>query len=255
LILKRTLGAHAGRAREGISVGTVFFVHLTTDTLEEYAFNRLSEAETEALEEHLLVCPTCQTSLAEVDEYIFLMREATAAYQPATSPKGGERTAWLKTALMGYAAGAIALAATLFLILASRPGPLTEEASPVTLSALRGPSMNHARAGRPLELTLDTTGLTTAGALTIGGSAAGVDSTGGGPAGATSYRIEVIDAGGKPVWSGQVAACKKTQSDGSCEASGGPISARVPGGLKAGVYWVRLYAGGELLREFGLQAN
>jgi hypothetical protein len=236
-------------------VETVFFVHLTTDTLEEYAFDRLSEAEVEALEEHLLVCPACQVSLAEVDEYIFLMKEATAAYQPATSPKGGAKTVWLKTALMGYAAGAIALAATVFLILESRPAPPVEEASPVPLIALRGPSMNHARAGRPLELTLDITGLTTAGGLTTGGSTTASDSKGGGLASATSYRVDVIDAGGKPVWSGQFAACQKTQADGSCEASGGPIVARVTGGLKAGVYWVRLYAGGELLREFGLQAD
>ncbi len=234
---------------------TVFFVHLTTDTLEEYAFNRLSEAETEALEEHLLVCAACQASLAEVDEYIFLMKEAAAAYQPATSPKGATRSVWLKAALMGYAAAAIALAATVFLILASRPAPLTEEASPVPLIALRGPSMNHARAGRPLDLTLDITGLTTARGLATGGSTTAADSIGGGLASSTSYRVEVIDAAGKPVWSGQIAACKKTEADGSCEASGGPIVARVASGLKAGVYWVRLYAGGELLREFGLQAD
>ena len=52
--------------------------HPTTDAFEEYAFKRLSEADTEALEEHLLVCPECQTSLAEVDQYILLMKQATA---------------------------------------------------------------------------------------------------------------------------------------------------------------------------------
>jgi hypothetical protein len=254
LVLKRTFGANAWPGVEGISVEEVFFVHLTTDTLEEYAFNRLSEAEAEALEEHLLVCAACQASLAEIDEYIFLMKEATAAYQPATSAKGGKRNVWLKTALMGYAAGAIALAATVFLILASRPAPPIEGASPVSLIALRGPSMSHARPGRPLELTLDTTGLATQSGLASGGSTTG-DSTGGGLASSTSYRVEVIDAGGKPVWSGQFAACRITQADGSCEASGGPIVARVASGLKAGVYWVRLYAGGELLREFGLLAD
>jgi hypothetical protein len=52
--------------------------HPAADTFEEYAFKRLSEADTEALEEHVLVCPECQASLAEVDDYILLMKQATA---------------------------------------------------------------------------------------------------------------------------------------------------------------------------------
>ncbi len=227
---------------------TLFFVHLSTDTLEEYAFNRLSETEAESLEEHLLVCRTCQASLAEVDEYIFLMKAATAGYQPAMAPKGRlERSAWLKTALMGYAAGAIALAATLFLILSSRTVQPTSEVSRVPLFALRGggPSTNHAGAGRPLELVLDTTGLANAGGLT----------TADGLPAASGYRVEVIDATGKPAWSGEIPACAKPQGEESCGAPGGPLTVRVTGGLKAGVYWVRLYAGGQLLREFGLQTD
>lgn len=67
--------------------------HPTTDTLEEYAFKRLSEADTEVLEEHVLVCPDCQASLVEVDDYILLMKQAAASFQIGTeSPRGSERT-------------------------------------------------------------------------------------------------------------------------------------------------------------------
>ncbi len=53
--------------------------HPLVETLEEYAFKRLPEAATESLEEHLLVCAACQQKLREVDEYILLMKQATAA--------------------------------------------------------------------------------------------------------------------------------------------------------------------------------
>jgi hypothetical protein len=49
--------------------------------LEQYSFNRLSEVDTETAEEHLLVCATCQTALQEIDEYILLMKVATADYE------------------------------------------------------------------------------------------------------------------------------------------------------------------------------
>lgn len=221
---------------------TVIFVqgHLTTDALEEYAFSRLSEAEMQPLEEHLLVCSACQTSLGEVDEYILMMKEATAAYLPMaeTAPmsRGGLGRAGFRYGGLGYTACAIALAGIGFLALSSRRAPpLAPEASEVPLIALRGgsPLMNHARAGRPLELRVDTTSLSTTDAV----------ATAGGRAPAAAYRVEVVDAAGKPVWSGEIPPVP------------GPVPARIAGGLKAGVYWVRLYTGNELLREFGLLAD
>lgn len=50
--------------------------HLTEQVLEEWAFNRLPGRESAPLEEHLLVCPTCQDRLAEIDEYIIVMKAA-----------------------------------------------------------------------------------------------------------------------------------------------------------------------------------
>jgi hypothetical protein len=46
--------------------------------MEEYVFGRLNEADIENFEEHLLICQPCQGALAEVDEYILLIREAAA---------------------------------------------------------------------------------------------------------------------------------------------------------------------------------
>ena len=57
-------------------------VHADADTLEEYAFGRLPEAVSDALEEHLLICPRCQRAMADVDEYVLLMKYATARLAP-----------------------------------------------------------------------------------------------------------------------------------------------------------------------------
>jgi hypothetical protein len=61
--------------------------HPTPDALEEYAFRRLSAHDTEALEEHVLVCPHCQTSLAEVEDYILLIQLGIARYESRLSRK------------------------------------------------------------------------------------------------------------------------------------------------------------------------
>jgi len=57
-----------------------------------------------------------------------------------------------------------------------------------------------------------------------------------------AYRVEVVNAAGRRVW------------DATVSAANGKLAARVPKGLNAGVYWVRLYSGpSQLLREFGLR--
>jgi len=55
-----------------------FQSHPSEDLLEEYAFRRLREEEIAPLEEHLIFCSGCQETLAEIDEYKFLMRTAAA---------------------------------------------------------------------------------------------------------------------------------------------------------------------------------
>ena len=55
--------------------------HLLEQVLERYSFDQLSEVDTETVEEHILVCATCQIVLQEIDEYILLMKVATADYE------------------------------------------------------------------------------------------------------------------------------------------------------------------------------
>jgi len=46
------------------------------DALERYALGQMSESETAALDEHLLVCHACQDWLREAEDYARVMRAA-----------------------------------------------------------------------------------------------------------------------------------------------------------------------------------
>jgi len=56
-----------------------FFSHIPEETLETYALGRVPDGHRAPLDEHLLVCPACQVSLEAMDEYIQVMKAATAA--------------------------------------------------------------------------------------------------------------------------------------------------------------------------------
>lgn len=43
--------------------------HVDADLLERYALNQLGEEATATIEEHLLLCPSCQRRLQEMDEF------------------------------------------------------------------------------------------------------------------------------------------------------------------------------------------
>jgi hypothetical protein len=61
--------------------------HPDEKLFEDYSFDRLSEQETSIFEEHVLSCKECQNTLAFTEDYIGLMKGATAAYEAY----GGER--------------------------------------------------------------------------------------------------------------------------------------------------------------------
>jgi hypothetical protein len=230
--------------------------HPTTEAFEEYAFKRLSESNTEKLEEHLLVCEECQTSLVEVDEYILLMKQATARLESRREAQSAPArlVAGIRELIaaplvrkrpqrsLTYAIALMVVGVAIFLTTVSRPlswaSRRTETAGrpaeSVELLALRGgaPAANHAQSGRPLDLVIDLTGVE--------------DPAGGGSAsvgGATRYRVEMVDAAGKPVWNAEAAGSQSS------------LSAHLAKGLEPGQYWVRLYSRGTLLREFGLRAD
>jgi anti-sigma factor RsiW len=56
--------------------------HFPEDLLERYAMGKLSTEECVPLEEHLLICPACQTSLVAAEDYIRVARAAIAALAP-----------------------------------------------------------------------------------------------------------------------------------------------------------------------------
>ena len=145
--------------------------HPTEDVLEEYAFGRVEEARAGPLEEHLLICVSCQAALQDIDDYIRLVKAAAArpALQPISSWFTLPRWEW---------AVAFALALTLILV-TPRPSP---NATAVSLESYRGNEAairSHAPARHPLDLLIDATGLPPA----------------------ADYRADVVTESGRVVWS------------------------------------------------------
>jgi anti-sigma factor RsiW len=50
--------------------------HITGERLEEYSMGRLLPGDVDHVEEHLLMCDRCRNRLVEVEETIYLIREA-----------------------------------------------------------------------------------------------------------------------------------------------------------------------------------
>jgi len=179
------------------------------------------------LEEHLLDCALCQARLLAVDEYTALMKAGIAAMdreREATSPS--RRFAFPRMA--GFP---IVLTAAVMLVLVGvtigwrlQPWSASGSTTAVKLTALRGgdgEGVAHAPFGRALELTVDRTDLPPE----------------------LLYRLEVVSSSGHPLWSGAAQMAPQT------------LSARVTTRLAPGGYWVRLYSGHQLRREFGLRVE
>ena len=69
--------------------------HVPEDSLEAYAMGMLSSEECVLIEEHLLICPTCQRDLEAVDDYIQVARAAIAALAPQPPARIGPQSAWV----------------------------------------------------------------------------------------------------------------------------------------------------------------
>jgi hypothetical protein len=205
----------------------IFNEHPLEDEFEEYAFDRLSEERCAQFEEHLLVCERCQDQLAQTDEYILLMKQTAAQWRGASSgkaPRAGISPTVLWSSMAAVLAAGLVTAA---LTLGVPHTGLAREPSSVLLIAMRGgqeQGMPRARAGAPVDITIDTSDFDDRHHL----------------------RIKMVDADGLPVWNGQAIEL----------AAGNRVSARIDARLAVGVYWIRLYsAEGELLREFGLRVE
>jgi hypothetical protein len=192
--------------------------HPTEDVLEEYAFCRLSEKDLAKVENHLLICPNCQEALLRLDQFILAMKENSSEDARSGSAQSG------RGAYVGYGT-AIAIAVAALMVAAVAPEiHRTRVETPVQLVAFRGGengALISAQAGSTLNLKVDLSDLTPS----------------------ALYRLQIVDAQGIPVWT--------TES----RASGSSFEVKMSPGLDRGVYWIRLYSGSELLREFGLRAQ
>jgi anti-sigma factor RsiW len=189
--------------------------HIEEDDLERYSMGAMSEEEAAPFEEHLLICEACRCQLETCDEYIVAVKSATAelsrsaAVPKATAPASGSRTF--------RASWVLALASVALAFVLAREGNFLHAPAPreITLLAMRGALPGaQAKAGERLALSPDLTGL---------------------PA-LPSYRMEVVDAIGRPV--------------ARAEWKHSPL---ITPRLAAGMYFVRISSpAGELLREYGL---
>lgn len=199
--------------------------HADDEHLEQYSMGSLSLGESEELEEHLLVCYSCQDRLKDMDNWTEAMRTAAcrlrakARREPLWRLFMPRRPAWA----FGFATAAlialiwIAGAQWRFMPRSAGP-PLT-----LYLRATRGlAAENRAPHGRPLILRLSIAEA---------------------PA-SKHYKVEIVDAAGRGLWSSSAAP------------RDGTITLTVGTKLPTGEYYVRLYAAsGELLKEFALQVE
>ena len=197
--------------------------HASDEALELYATHSLPEPALAEIEEHLLVCSRCQQQLEEIDAYVSAMRSAAKRLEQEDESR---KTYWARVSRVltfrrfGWA---MAVAAVVLGAVALRHSTKrTVEPFAIVLETSRGSGMQHAPAGRRLELSLDTQGLPSF----------------------SGYALEVVDESARLQYQSQV---KAEQS---------AVRAFLPDGLRHGTYFVRLYSPArELLREYGLQID
>jgi len=68
-------------------MNTGLILHIPEELLEEFALGRVPDPDCTPVDEHLLICPACQNNLAEIDEYIRVIRAALAALPPLPSKR------------------------------------------------------------------------------------------------------------------------------------------------------------------------
>jgi hypothetical protein len=180
------------------------------DEFEKYSMREMPETKIASFEEHLLICEHCRTRLEESEAYVLAMCRAGTRIR--SSSQTGSVWSWA----YATAAAAIMVLAAISLI----RDPQNIKLQETRLYAMRGAAVGaKVSAGRPLLLIPDLTGL---------------------PA-FPSYRLQLVDASGTTVSSGEVKA---------------PDPAIRVEGVRSGIYFVRLSSpAGELLREYGLESD
>lgn len=197
-----------------MEMGVSLILHETDEQLELYARGQLPEPRVAAIEEHLLICVSCQERLDDVEAFALAMRRAAAS-----EPGREARTswfAWLRRPVWSGALGfaAIVLAAGLYLNFGrSHMAPLAS----LQLTAMRG--------------NVQSVGLAQETDITLADAAPG-----------RALRVEVVDSGGKPIWTGSL--------------DGNDNRIQLKKQLSPDNYFVRSFdATGKLLHEYGFRVG
>jgi len=146
--------------------------HLEEEEIERYSLQDSPESELARVEEHLLICPSCQQRVESSDAHVQSMQQAAARMRqlPRRAPR------WLGLPRFSFALAAGVLLVAAILVPRKAASPVS-----VSLTATRGVAIEaRAPEGAPLKLQLDVTGLVPA----------------------PSYRVVMVDWAGNPVWTG-----------------------------------------------------
>ena len=199
--------------------------HLTEEQIEKYVMGKLRGQECDQVEEHLLICSTCQDVLEEKDSFVNHIRVAGQRLldkpQDSVWTKIPYLPALAARPLPAMAAGLCSLAFVLFLVVPrTQVTPLEQQQ--ITLESMRGSNTDSvaAKADQSLSLLLDASGLSES---------------------APTFSVKIVNDAGKEMLSG------------TATAKNGKLSMNVSKGFHAGSYFVRVYdSSAKLLREFVL---
>jgi hypothetical protein len=191
------------------------YFHGTEDQLELYARGRLPESDLPVLEDHLLICTTCQEKLDEIGDFALGMQEALGtAVVPQTRGFGWGLASLFRRPVFSMALAFVALIVVVGVFSNGRT-QFAPSAS-LQLTATRG-EMPSTIPAREFDLTLSD-----------------------GPREGGPFRIQVVNAMGASVWGGLA------------ESSPAGVQFKVTQRLGQGDYFVRLYSvSGKTLREYG----
>lgn len=158
--------------------------HIEEERLESYALNALGEEKAAIVEEHLLICETCQHRLDAMDRYTRAMQSAARRVREEESAVPGAITigerlrGWMRVPVPIWA-GAMVMAGVVLVLgvrVEERPGPSVD----VRLEAVRGSSEGIAQPGHALHLLLDNRGMRQM----------------------PAWNIEIVNEAGSKVWHG-----------------------------------------------------
>src|SRR5271165_835252 len=193
--------------RRFVIVQTKINSHVGEDTMERYVLGHLPVELSSVLEEHVILCETCQTRLEQIEEYVRIAAAAGTELQAdakAVAPWYRDFS-WLAIPKPVWA-GALALLMLSVAIPIYRS--LDGQTEEVSMKAVRGP-VAHASHGK-LVLRIDTSTIQHV----------------------TSFQIELVRANGEIVW------------QGPADASNNQLRLPFPTKIDPGWYSVRLYSRG-----------